>query len=113
MSLILTVLSPTVRIRRGPGLSASILGQASVGEQYPVQQVVDIPKSREQWARVIVPNRENEAAYICVRTASGSALAALSATPGMSESSNDYQRGWNAALEKMRALLDGELKKIR
>lgn len=109
MSLILTVTVPTVRVRRGPVNSASVVAQAKAGEQYPVVNLIDL-SGREQWAKIVFPGRENEDLYICTRLASGNMLCSVSNTPTTNES-DDYRRGWNDAVKRLRNLLEGELEK--
>jgi len=107
MSLTLTVLSPTINLRRGPNDGASIIRQANVGEQFEVIQVLDTGKV-EQWARIVLPEKKNEQAYACVRLPSGKHLSNLS-NVSTGESSEEYKRGQREAVEKLMRHLQQEL----
>lgn len=93
--LTLTVISPTVNIRSGPSDAASIIGKATVGQQYEVINIIDSGKSREQWARIV--HDKHEQAYLCIRTANGSVLCQLVNAP--QTSSPEFIKGWNACLD--------------
>lgn len=107
MSLTLTVIVPTVRVRRGPGDSGAIVDQAKTGQQYPVINLID-KAGREQWAKVVFPGREDEDLYICVRLPNGNALCSVSNTPSASES-DEYRRGKRETVEKLILTLQREL----
>jgi len=107
MSLILTVIVPTVRVRRGPGDSAAIVAQAKTGEQYPVVNLID-KAGREQWAKIVFPGRENEDLYICVRLANGNALCQVVNVPVVL-GSDEYKRGQRDVVEKLIRTLQKEL----
>ena len=109
MALILTVLSPTINLRRGPNDGASIIRQAKVGEQFDVVQVLDTG-SVEQWARITLPDQKQEMAYACVRLPSGKQLSNVSNVrdnPG--DSGDEYKRGKREAVEKLMRHLQQEL----
>lgn len=108
MSLILTVIVPTVRVRRGPGESAAIVAQAKTGDQYPVINLID-KAGREQWAKIVFPERENEDLYICVRMANGNTLCTVSNTPSAPDSNDEYKRAKRDVVEKLIQTLRQEL----
>ena len=107
MSLILTVLNPTINLRRGPNDGASIIRQAKVGEQFDVVQVLDTG-SVEQWARITLPDQKQEMAYACVRLPSGKQLSNVS-NVSASQTSDEYWRGQREALEKAIRFMENEL----
>ena len=95
--LTLTVISPTVNIRSGPSDAASIIGKATVGQQYEVINIIDSGKSREQWARIV--HDKHEQAYLCIRTASGSGLCQVANAP--QNTNAEFIKGWNACLDAL------------
>jgi hypothetical protein len=101
-TLIATIISTTANIRRGATNSAGIIDRATVGQQLEVIQVLDVPDSREQWARI--EYRDFPQAYICTRLANGTTLAQISVMSGLPES-DEFKRGWNACLDAIHAAL--------
>lgn len=107
MSLILTVLSPTINLRRGPNNGASVIRKVKVGEQFEVIQVLDTG-AVEQWARIVLPEQKNEPVYACVRLPSGKQLSNVS-NVSASQTSDEYRRGQREALEKAIRFMENEL----
>lgn len=109
MTLILTVISPVVNVRRGPAESAGVIVKANTGDQFEVVQVLD-QGPVEQWARVVLPGQENVKAYICIKLASGKTLCNIgNTTPA--PSADEYKRGKREVLERLRAYIESELEK--
>jgi hypothetical protein len=94
----LTVLAPVVNLRRGPNDSAGFLGQAHVGEQFEVEELLSIGKI-EQWARVRLPEREDLTVYLCVKLPSGKALCQVQEQPA--QDVDAYRRGQRDMLERI------------
>jgi hypothetical protein len=108
--MIVTILRPVVKIRRGPGTGAGIIKAAKIGEQYRCLQVIDL-KGREQWARIVLPSDETQNAYICARMASGTPLCEVSvaSAPG---NTDDYKRGYRDGVEHVLAWVSAERAKL-
>jgi len=73
----LTVLSPVVKIRRGPNAAGAKLREAKNGQQYEILQLIPGPKAPEQWAKIVLPDMQNVDAYICTVMATGTRLCAV------------------------------------
>lgn len=91
----LTITKPTVNVRRAPNASAAFVRDAKEGEVFEVVHLLDDPtgKTPEQWAKVILPDKQNVDAYICVRLPSGAHLGTVS-NSGPSTNIDDYNRGF-------------------
>jgi len=112
MTLKLTVLAPVVNIRRGIGNAAGgILRQARIGEQFDAVQVIDTPKSVEQWAKVILPDQLNADAYVCIKLPNGSALCQVSAVPTQVGDAK-YQEGFRDGVEHVLRWVSAERAKL-
>ena len=102
MTLKLTVISPTVNLRRGPTAAASRVAEARVGEQFEVLQLLDL-KAPEQWAKIVYPGHLDGDFYLCVTQPSGNKLCQVSNTPA--PANPEYQRGWTDCLEAVHQML--------
>ena len=106
----LTVLAPVVNIRRGIGNAAGILRQARIGDQFDAVQVIDTPKSVEQWAKIILPDQLNADAYVCIKLPSGSALCQVSAVPNPPKGT--YADGFRDGVEHVLRWVSAERAKL-
>jgi len=101
-NLLLTVIQTKINVRRAPSATTgSILQEARAGQQFAVMQVIDIPGSLEQWAKIVIPDRQDEAAYVCVRLANGKRNCDVSAVANQSANSDEYLRGRKDELDRM------------
>lgn len=104
----LTVLSPVVKIRRGPNTAGAVLLEAKVGQQYEVLQLIPGPKAPEQWAKIELPNIANIDAYICVTMATGTRLCAVEdAAP-----QGTYADGFRDGVEHVLRMIAAERAKL-
>ena len=110
--MLLTVLAPKVKIRRGPGISAGILRDAIIGQQFKASQVIDSPKSPEQWAKIVLEDQQQINAYICARLPSGEVLCEVSNAPAGPGDSADFQRGFRAGVEHVLRWVSAERAKL-
>jgi hypothetical protein len=103
----LTVLAPVVNIRRGPNDSGAFIKKAAVGEQFDVLQLIPGQRPPEQWAKIILPDKRDVAAYICVTLPSGNPLCDVSAAQERS-----YADGFKAGVEHVLRWVSTERAKL-
>jgi len=109
----LTIVKATVNVRRAPNAKAALVRDAKAGEVFEVIRLLDDPTSKttEQWAKVILPDKQDVDAYICVRLPSGAHLGTVS-NSGQVTNSEDYDRGFMAGeqdqVRRMIEFLQGE-----
>lgn len=106
----LTVLSPIVKIRRGPNTVGAVLRQAKNGQQYDVLQIIPGPRAPEEWAKIILPDDQNTDAYICVTMATGTRLCAVEEQPA--QSAGTYVDGFRDGVEHVLRIIAAERAKL-
>jgi hypothetical protein len=104
----LTVLSPVVKIRRGPNTVGAVLREAKNGQQYDVQQFIPAPRPPEEWAKITLPDAPGIDAYICVTMATGTRLCAVEEA----ETQGTYADGFRAGVEHVLRMIATERAKL-
>lgn len=116
MSKILTVLARTVNVRKAPKANADLLLPKGLpeGKQFEVLQVFDVPKSVEQWAKIVLPEMLDADAYVCVRLPSGQFLCEVKDVPAPVPvpAPDEYKRGKREILQKIIRWAQEEMGKL-
>jgi hypothetical protein len=117
MGLKLTVITRTLNVRKAPKANADLLLEKGLenGKQFDVIQLFDVPKSVEQWAKIVLPDLLNVDAYVCVRQPAGNYLCEVKNIPDPAPvpvPDGEYKRGKRDALQKIIRFATQELESL-
>jgi len=108
----LTVLSPIVKIRRGPNTVGAVVREAKNGQQYDVIQMIPGQRAPEAWAKITLPDARDIDAYICVVMNTGTRLCVVEEVAGAGNDADLYTKGFRDGVEHVLRMVSAERAKL-